>query len=105
MASVENFLETLQKKFYLQNITIRRNFNSILRDLTRDTFWRILSNTIGGPLFSHALIRSRQIELKLRRMVIFLEIELFLKCLKKISIDFATMLKVNERSTLASSLH
>ena len=33
MASVENFLETLQKKFYLQNITIRRNFNSILRDL------------------------------------------------------------------------
>ena len=34
MASVENFLETLQKKFYLQNITIRRNFNSILRDLS-----------------------------------------------------------------------
>ena len=38
MASVENFLETLQKKFYLQNITIRRNFNSILRDLLRNVF-------------------------------------------------------------------
>ena len=41
MASIENFLETLQKKFYLQNITIRRNFNSILRDLRHEfNFWK-----------------------------------------------------------------
>ena len=42
MASVENFLETLQKKFYLQNITIRRNFNSILRDLRNSIFLFII---------------------------------------------------------------
>ena len=38
MTSVENFLETLQKKFYLQNITIRRNFNLIWRDLCKAVF-------------------------------------------------------------------
>ena len=35
MKSIENVLETLQKTVYLQKITIRRNFNSILRDLNK----------------------------------------------------------------------
>ena len=31
--SMKNFLETLQQKFLSKNITIRRNFNLIWRDL------------------------------------------------------------------------
>ena len=47
MTSVENFLETLQKKFYLQNITIRRNFNSIF-ELSPDVFWVLL--VVSAPM-------------------------------------------------------
>ena len=43
-------------------------------------------------------IQVAQIKLKLRRMVIYLKIELFWSASKKFSIDFMTMFKVFKRS-------
>ena len=64
MTSVENFLETLQKKFYLQNITIRRNFNSIWRDLST----RIEGISLAGNnLVDSGTVRV-QISLSLHRI-------------------------------------
>ena len=71
MTSIENFLETLQKKFISKTITIRRNFNSIWRDLREshllrtfgpNEYWRKRSGIIlftchKKPLQSHLYLK------------------------------------------------